>query len=116
MNALSVLFGGDPASAICVGSLVFLLLYLAGFAVFQKWNRISGRMPVFRRHLIPGLGAALAAAGVGFWLHSTDVTRASAEGQAPTSISPQEVHDSVKAKSLPVQTFEDHTLVFPKSE
>ena len=112
MNSLSALFGGDPASAICVGSLVFLLLYLAGFVVFQRWNRISGRMPVFHRHLIPGLGAALTATGVGFWLHSAEVATASAEGQIP-SISLQEIHDSVKAKSLPAQTFEDQSLVFP---
>jgi hypothetical protein len=115
MNVVSALFG-DSASTICVGSLVFLLLYVTGFVVLQRWNGISGRMPVFHRHLIPGLGAALAATAVGFWFHSTDVTKASAEGQAPTTISPLQVHDSIKAKSLPVQRFEDHTLVFPGPE
>lgn len=116
MNIVSALFGSYPASAICVGSLVFLLLYSAGFVAFQKWNPIAGRMPVFHRHLIPGLGAALAATGIGFWLHSADFTAASAEGQTPASISPQEMHRSVDTKSLPVQTFEDQMLVFPNRE
>jgi hypothetical protein len=115
MNILSAIFGSDPAAELCVGSLVFLLIYLAGFVLFQRWSRISRPTPVIHRHIISGLSAALAAMGVGFWLHSANVTTASAEGQirTPTSISPQELHQSIKMKSLPAQTFEDHTVVFP---
>jgi len=113
MNILYTALGSDSAAEIGFGAIVFLLIYLAGFVLFQRWSRLSRRMPVFHRHLIPGLGAALAAAGVGFWLHSADVTAASAEGQAPVSVSTQELHQSIKMKPVPVQTFEDHSLVFP---
>jgi hypothetical protein len=117
MNILYTALGSDSAAEICFGLIVFLFLYLAGFILFQRWSpSISGRMPLFHRHLIPGLGAALAAAGVGFWLHSADVTTAAAEGQAPASISPQELHHAVKMKPLPVQTVDDHSLVFPGRE
>src|SRR3984893_656328 len=118
MNILSAIFGSDPAAEICVGSLVFLVIYLVGFVLFQRWSRISRPTPVIHRHIISGLSAALAALGVGSWLHSANVTTASAEGQirVPTSISPQELHQSIKMKSLPAQTFEDHTLVFPNHD
>jgi hypothetical protein len=91
---------------------------LAGFVLFQKWSRISRPTPVIHRHIISGLSAALAAMGVGFWLHSANVMTAAAEAQirVPTSISPQELHQSIKMKSLPAQTFEDHTVVFPNRD
>jgi len=113
MNILYTALGSGSAAEIGFGAIVFLLIYLAGFFLFQRWSRLSGQMPVFHRHFIPGLGAALAATAVGFWLHSADVTTASAEGQAPASVSTQELHQSIKMKPLPVQTLEDHSLVFP---
>jgi len=113
MNILYTALGSGSAAEIGFGAIVFLLIYLAGFVLFQRWSRLSRRMPVFHRHLIPGLGAALAAAAVGFWLHSADVTTASAEGQAPASVSTQELHQSIRMKPVPVHTFEDHSLVFP---
>ena len=118
MIILSALFRSDPAAEICFGSIVFLLIYLAGFLLFQKWSRISARVPVLHRHLIPGLSAALAATAVGFWLHAANTATASARGQmeAATPMSAQELHHSVKAKSLPIQRFTDHTLVFPNPD
>src|SRR5215831_15530581 len=116
MTILSTMFGSDSAAAIGVGSIVFLLIYFGGFILFQTSSRIRARTPVFDRHLIPGLGAALAASWVGFWLHAANVATASAEGQGPTSISPQELHRAIRMESLPVQTFEDQTMVFPHRE
>jgi len=113
MNILSAIFGGGAAAAICIGLLVFLLVYLAGFVLFQRWS--LRRVPISHRHLIPGLGAALAATGVGFWLHAADVATASAEAQTgrTSSMSPHELLGSTKMKALPVQILEDQTLVFP---
>jgi hypothetical protein len=116
MDNLSAMFGSYPAAEICVGSLVFLFMYLAGFALFQNWSRIARPTPVIHRHIISGLSAALAAVAVVFWLHAAYVAGAAAEGRirAATSISPQELHGLVK--SMPVQTFEDQSLVFPVRE
>jgi len=111
MNILSAMFGSGAVAAICIGLLVFLLIYLAGFVLFRRSN--LGRMPISHRHLISGLGAAVAATGVGFWLHAADV--ASAEGQTgrTSSTSPPELPHSTKMKALPAQMLEDQTLVFP---
>jgi hypothetical protein len=112
MNSLSAMFGSNPAAEICFGSIVFLSIYLVGFVFLQKWSRLSGRIPVLHRHLIPGLGAAFAATGVGFWLHAANVAMASAEATDAVNAMPvQELHHSVK--SMPIQTFEDQSLVFP---
>jgi hypothetical protein len=67
-----------------------------------------------RRHIVSGLGAALAAMGFGFWLHSANVMAASAKAQAGAPISPQELHRSIDMKSLPDEKFEDRTFVFPR--
>jgi hypothetical protein len=120
MNDLSATFSNNPATAIlCFSSTVFLLIYLTGFILLQRWSRLSGpTTPVIHRHIISGLGAALAAMGFGFWLYAAHVATASAEGQtgATTSMSAQELHQSVKIKSLPVQRFEDQTMVFPNRD
>ena len=117
MNNLSALFSSDPTmDMLCFSSIVFLLIYLAGFVLFQSWSRISAPTPVIHRHIISGLSAALAAMGVGIWLHSADVATASAKEQAGALISPHELHHSDKMKSMPVQTFEDQTVVFPNRE
>src|SRR5262249_55728633 len=64
MDILSATFGSAGAAETCVGALVFLLIYLAGFVLFQNWSRISMPTPVVHRHIISGLSAALAAVGV----------------------------------------------------
>jgi hypothetical protein len=112
VNLLSAMFGSDATAEMCVGSLVFLLMYLAGFVLFRKWSRISRPTPVIHRHIISGLGAALAAMSVGVWLHAANVAPASAEGQTGSAVTPQELHGSVKMKSMPVQTFEDQSFVY----
>ena len=118
MNALSVIFDSDLTTAIlCFSSIAFLLLYVAGFTLLQRWSRTSGRISAIRRHVISSLGATVVAMGVGFGLHSANVTMASARGQpgATTSISPQELHHSI-GKLLPVQKFEDQTFLFPNRD
>ena len=117
MNRFSEIFSTDLTTTIfCLSSMTFLLLYVAGIVMLRKWSRIAARTSVFHRHFISGFGAALMATAFGFGLHAADVTMASARGQseATYSISPQELHRSVDMKSLPVQTIEDQTLVFPK--
>jgi uncharacterized membrane protein (DUF485 family) len=119
MNELFVIFGSDLTTEIlCFSSIVFLLLYVASFVLLQRWSRTWGRTPAIHRHVISGLGAALTAMGVGFGLHSTNVTIASARGHsgATTSISPQELHRSIGMKSLTVKRFEDQTFVFPNQD
>ena len=49
MDILSTTFGNDAVAEICVGALVFLLMYLTGFVLFQKWRRISMPTPVVHR-------------------------------------------------------------------
>jgi len=109
------MFGSGAAAAICFGSLVFLVIYLAGFVLFPRWGRTYEQMAVIQRHLVPGLTAALAATGVGLWLHAANVATAAADRQtgAATSTSRQELLSSTMTKSLPVQMIEDQTLVFP---
>ena len=118
MNTLPTMFGSGAAAAICLGSLVFLLIYLAGFVLFPRWGRTYEQMAVIQRHLVPGLTAALAATGVGLWLHAANVATASADGQtgAATPTSRQELLSSATTKLLPVQMFEDQTLVFPNRQ
>jgi hypothetical protein len=118
MNELSAIFDNDLTTAIfCFSSIAFLLLYVAGFILLQRWSRTSGRISAIHRHVISGLGATLMAMGVGFGLHAANVAMASARGQpgTTTSISPQELHHSI-GKSLPVQKFEDQTFVFPNRD
>jgi hypothetical protein len=110
MGILSATFGGDAAAEIWVGALVFLLMYLAGFVLFQKWRRISVPTPVVHRHIISGLSAALAAVGVAFWLYGAT---ASAKGQAGAAVTPQELLGSVETKSMPVLRFEDQSVIYP---
>jgi hypothetical protein len=112
MDILSATFGA-AAAEICVGVLVFLLMYLAGFVLFQKWSRISVPTPVVHRHIISGLSAALAAMGIVFWLHAANGATASAKGQPGSAIAPQDLRGSVEAKSIPVQRFEDQSVIFP---
>jgi hypothetical protein len=118
MNELSVIFDSDLTTAVfCFSSIAFLLLYVAGFILLQRWSRTSGRISAIHRHVISGLGATLVAMGMGFGLHAANVAMASARGQlgATTSISLQELHRSIE-KSLPVQKFEDQTFVFPNRD
>jgi hypothetical protein len=70
MNELSVIFDSDLTTAIfCFSSIAFLLLYVAGFILLQRWTRMSGRISAIHRHIISGLGATLVAMGIGFGLH-----------------------------------------------
>jgi hypothetical protein len=117
MNELSMIFDGDLTTENFYFSLiVFLLLYVAGFVLLQRWSRTFGTSAI-HRHVISGLGAALVTMGFGFALHSANVTMASVRGQsgATTSISPQELHRAI-GKSLPVQKFEDQTFVFTNQD
>jgi hypothetical protein len=112
MDILSATFG-DAAAEICVGSLVFLSMYLAGFVLFQNWRRISMPTPVVHRHIISALSAALAAVGVVFWLYAANGATASAKGQTGAAVVPEELHSSVETKSMPVLRFEDQSVIYP---
>jgi hypothetical protein len=116
MNEFSEIFSTDLTTEIfCFSSIMFLLLYAAGFVFLQKWSRTAGRTTAIHRHAISGLGAALVAMAVGFALHAVNITVASARAQsgAAASISPLELHRGIGTKSIPVQKFEDQTFVFP---
>jgi hypothetical protein len=113
MNVMSATFGSDAAAEIWVGAFVFLLMYLTGFVLFQKWRRISMPTPVVHRHIISGLSAALAAMGVVFWLHAANGATASAKGQTGAAVAPQELRGSVETKSMPVLRFEDQSVIYP---
>jgi hypothetical protein len=113
MDILSATFGSDAAAEIWVGAFVFLLMYLTGFVLFQKWRRISMPTPVVHRHIISGLSAALAAMGVVFWLYAANGATASAKGQTGSAVAPQELHGSVETRSMPVLRFEDQSVIYP---
>jgi hypothetical protein len=113
MDILSATFGSAGAAETCVGALVFLLIYLAGFVLFQKWSRISIPTPVVHRHIISALSAALAAMGVVFWLYAANGATASAKGQTGAAVAPQEFHGSVKTGAMPVLRFEDQSVIYP---
>jgi hypothetical protein len=98
-----LIFSSDPTARIfCFSSIVFLLLYGAGFAFLQRWSRTAGRTLAIHRHAISSLGAALLAMAVGFGLYTVNVTMASARGRSAmtSSISPQELNRSIEMKSL----------------
>jgi hypothetical protein len=99
-----------PVGIFCLSSLTFLSLYAAAFVFMQKWG-LATRL---YRHLISGAGAALAAVAVGFMLHATGVTTASATGE--TSLSPLELHGAVGTKQLRPIEIDDRTFVFPNWE
>ena len=113
MDILSATFGSGAAAEIWVGAVVFLLMYLTGFVLFQKWRRISMPTPVVHRHVISGLSAALAAMGVVFWLYAANGATASAKGQTGSAVAPQELHGSVETRSMPVLRFEDQSVIYP---
>jgi cytochrome b subunit of formate dehydrogenase len=113
MGILSATFGSDAAAEIWVGVLVFLLMYLTGFVLFQKWQRISMPTPVVHRHIISGLSAALAAIGVVFWLYAANGATASAKAQTGAAVAPQELRGSVETRTLPVLRFEDQSVIYP---
>jgi hypothetical protein len=109
MIELSEIFNGDLTTEIfCFSSVVFLLTY-AGFVLLERW-----KSPI-HRHVVSAIGAALAAIVVGLGLYTTDVTMASARGQAAAAnlISPQELHRSIDMKANLIQEIEDLTFVFP---
>ena len=117
MNKFSEILSTDlTATIFFFSSMTFLLLYVAGFIVLRRWGRIAERTSAIHRHFISGFGAALVAAVVGFGLHAANVTMASARGQSGATISPQQLHRSIEMKTLPVQTIEDRTFVFPKQD
>jgi hypothetical protein len=113
MDILSATFGGGAAVEIWVGAVVFLLMYLTGFVLFQKWRRISMPTPVVHRHIISGLSAALAAMAVAFWLHAANSATASAKEQAGSAIAPQDLRSPVETKLMPVLRFEDQSVIYP---
>ena len=113
MNIMSATFGSDAAAEIWVGAFVFLLMYLTGFVLFQKWRRISKPTPVVHRHIISGLSAALAAMGVVFWLYAANGATASAKGQTGSAVAPQELLGSVETRMMPVLRFEDQSVIYP---
>jgi hypothetical protein len=112
MDILSATLG-NAAAEISVGALVFLLIYLAGFVLFQNWSRISVPTPVVHQHIISGLSAALAAVGVVFWLYAANGATASAKAQTGAAVAPQELYGSVKTGSMPVLRFEDQSVIYP---
>ena len=113
MDILSATFGSAGAAETCVGVLVFLLIYLAGFVLFQNWSRISVPTPVVHRHIISGLSAALAALGVVFWLYAANGATASAKAQTGAAVAPRELLGSVETRSMPVLRFEDQSVIYP---
>jgi ABC-type arginine transport system permease subunit len=113
MAILSATFGSAAAAETCVGVLVFLLIYLAGFTLFQNWSRISRPTPVVHRHIISGLSAALAAMGVVFWLYAANSATAAAKAQTGSAVAPQQLHGSVKMGSMPILRFEDQSVIYP---
>src|SRR5262249_22574789 len=86
MDILSIMLGSAHAAGIGAAALVFLLIYLVGFVLFQTWPRIATPTPVVHRHIISGLSAALVAVVAGFWLHAAGGATAAAKEQAQGSV------------------------------
>jgi hypothetical protein len=108
MDIMSIALGSAYAAGTGAAALVFLLSYLVGFVLFQKWSRIAMPTPVVHRHIISGLGAALAAVIVGFGLHAADGAAAAAKGQGQSGL----VVVALQAP-LPVQVMEDYSVIYP---
>jgi hypothetical protein len=105
MDILSITLGISHAAE--AAALVFLLSYLAGFVLFQKWPRIAAPTPVVHRHIISGLSAALVAVVAGFWLHAAGATAVAKEqGQASVVV-------VALPASLPDQVIEDYSVIYP---
>jgi hypothetical protein len=108
MDILSITLDSAHAAGTGAAALVFLLGYLVGFVLFQKWPRIATPTPVVHRHIISGLSAALVAVIVGFGLHAADGATAAAKEQGqggPVVVALQ--------APLPVQVMEDYSVIYP---
>jgi anti-sigma factor RsiW len=112
MDILSITLDSAHAAGTGAAALVFLLGYLVGFVLFQKWPRIATPTPVAHRHIISGLSAALVAVIVGFGLHAADGATAAAKEQGQGQGQGGPVVVALQAP-LPVQVMEDYSVIYP---
>jgi hypothetical protein len=107
MDELSLIFSSRPATEVFyIGSIIFILAYLAGFLVVQGWSRTPSRRTVFR-HGIPALAAALIATASAAGIHWSTIKTLAASPDVARSVSPEQLHRSIDAAALPVLDVRD---------
>jgi len=84
-------------------SLVFVLIYVAGFLLLRGWAHSRKQKPIISRHAVPGLAAALVAGAIGFGLHPAIISKTAIAGvQSAVTISPEELQRQIDMNTLPV--------------
>ncbi len=102
MEELSIIFSTAPTrDAFMIGTIAFMLCYVAGFVVLRQWARPAPRKPIVR-HGIPAMAAVLVALVAGLGVHWTAVRAASAGMRATVTVSPEALHRTSDTKALPV--------------
>jgi hypothetical protein len=82
------------------------------FQLDRIFADIFGGLRLVPKHIISGLGAALAAVVAAFWLYAASGAT-SAKGQTGSAIPLQDLQGSLRAESMPVQRFEDQSVIYP---
>jgi hypothetical protein len=108
MDELSLIFSSPPAVEVFyIGSIIFMLAYVAGFLLVQAWGRAPGRRAAVR-HGIPAVAAALIAVMSGAAVHWATIKAAlAASPNMARSISPEELHRAADVARLPVLEVRD---------
>ena len=104
MDEFNEIFSTELSTRVyLIVSLLFVLLYVAGFLLLQGWPYSRNWRPIISQHVVPGLGAALVAGAIGFGLYSAIVNKtAVASVQSAVTISPEELQQQIDMNILPV--------------
>ena len=104
MDEFADLFRSELATRVyLIVSLLFVLLYVAGFLLLRVLPSPRNRRPIISQHVVPGLGAAFVAGAIGFGLYSAIVSKTVvARVQSAVTISPEELQRQIDMNTLPV--------------
>ena len=104
MDEFADLFSSELATRVyLIVSLLFVLLYVAGFLLLRGLPSPRNRRPIISQHVVPGLGAALVAGAIGFGLLSTIIGKTPLPRvQSAVTISPTELQRQIDMNTLPV--------------
>jgi hypothetical protein len=104
MDEFADLFSSELATRVyLIVSLLFVLLYVAGFLLLRGLAFPRNRRPIISQHVVPGFGAALVAGAIGFGLLSAIIGKTPLPRvQSAVTISPEELQRQIDMNTLPI--------------